>query len=138
MADSKTSSADESLYQGLQALSNLSFPKKCSTCGKRYETVEAFISQTEALRHSSGLKEDIDDDEQIIVELFRNCLCGSTLMDEFSNRRDLSKAGIARRKKFQQLIERLSAEGYSVQTAREELLKIMRGQESEILNKKSK
>ena len=72
-----------SLYRGLQAISDLSFPKQCATCGKRYETVEQFVFETESLRKSTGLKEDFDDNDQIIVGLFRNCSCGSTLMDEF-------------------------------------------------------
>ena len=128
---------DEELYQGLQALSDLSFPKICNTCGKRYETVEEFISQTETIRKSTGLKEDLDDDDQVIVGLFRNCKCGSTLMDEFSNRRNLSKVGLERRKKFGELINKLSSKGIPAETARFELLKVMRGEGSELLKVKS-
>ncbi len=124
------------LYNGLQALSNLSFPKFCATCGKRYETAEEFITQTEALRKSSGLKEDLDDDDQIIVELFRNCTCGSTLMDEFNNRRDLSVGGLKRREKFGELMDRLVKAGFEAQTARGELLKVMRGEGSKLLKVK--
>jgi len=127
---------DDSIYNGLQVLSNLSFPKQCSTCGKRYETVDDFVSQTEALRKSSGLKEDLDDDGRVIVELFRNCTCGSTLMDEFNNRRNLTPAGLNRRKKFSELLDRLVNKGFSAETAREELLKVMRGEGSKLLNVK--
>lgn len=128
--------SDDELYQGLQALSDLSFPKLCATCGKRYETVDDFISQTEAIRKSSGLKEDLGDDDQVIVELFRNCTCGSTLMDEFNNRRDLSVAGLKRRKKFGELIDRLVDKGFTAEISRNELLKVMRGEGSELLKVK--
>jgi len=98
---------------------SLSFPKKCATCGKRYETVDEFIVKTEALRNSTGLKEDLDDDDEIIVELFRNCVCGSTLMDEFNNRRNLSPGGLKRREKFGELLSRLKKAGFPEETARE-------------------
>ncbi len=123
----------EELYNGLQALSNLSFPKLCNTCGKRYENVDEFVSQTEAIRKMSGLKEDLDDDDEIIVNLFRNCTCGSTLMDEFNNRRDLSPGGLKRREKFGALMDRLVEGGMEMETARTELLKVMRGEGSKVL-----
>jgi hypothetical protein len=129
----KDTDLDIDLYHGLQALSDLSFPKQCATCGNRFETAEAFISQTESIRKSSGLKEDVDDEDRVIVELFRNCPCGSTLMDEFNNRRDLSETGIKRREKFGELLDRLTHKGFSMKTAREELLKVMRGEGSKLL-----
>lgn len=132
----KDISIDESIYKGLQALSNSSFPKKCMNCGRFYETAEDYIKKTEPIRKSTGLKESIDDDDRPIVELFRNCVCGSTLMDIFNNRRDLSQRGIKRRQKFEEILDRLTAAGYSKEVAREELLKIMRGEESDILKVK--
>ncbi len=100
------------------------------------ETVDEFVAQTEDLRNSSGLKEDLDDDDETIVELFRNCICGSTLMDEFNNRRNLSSGGLNRRKKFGELLDRLTKAGFSELTAREELKKVMRGEGSKLLNVK--
>ena len=125
-----------SLYRGLKALSKLSFPKVCATCGRRYEDADAFITQTRALRRSTGLKEEIDDDNRVIVELFRNCACGSTLMDEFNDRRDLTPNGIKRREKFQELLDRLEKEGYARGLVRKELLNIMRGRGSKLLKVK--
>lgn len=124
---------DLSLYKNLQALSDLSFPKQCKTCGQRFETVEEFISQTESLPRSSGFQEEVYDDNKIILELFRNCTCGSTLMDEFNNRRNLSPAGIKRRKKFGELVERLTKSGFPPETIRRELLQIMSGDGSKLL-----
>ncbi len=127
---------ERSLYKALQALSNLSFPKECATCGKRYETVDEFVFETQALKKSSGLKEE-EEGGQIIVELFRNCICGSTLMDEFRNRRDLSLAGIKRREKFGELLDRLIDLGISYETARRELIKVMHGGGSPLLKIKA-
>ncbi len=68
-----------------------------------------------------------------IVNLFRNCTCGSTLMDEFNNRRDLSPGGLKRREKFGALMDRLVEGGMEMETARTELLKVMRGEGSKVL-----
>jgi transcriptional regulator NrdR family protein len=127
-----------SFYKGLQALSDSSFPKMCSNCGRIYKTVEAYISQTESVSKTSGLQESLDDDEKPIVELFRNCVCGSTLMNSFNSRRDQSETGLKRRKKFGELLEKLTKAGYTVDVARDELLKIMRGEESILLKKTKK
>ena len=59
-------------------------------------------------------------------------------MDTFNNRRDLSEAGIRRRKKFGELVEKLVNAGYSHESARAELLKIMRGEDSILLKKDHK
>jgi hypothetical protein len=134
----KNESFDNSFYKGLQALSTSSFPKKCMACGRTYRTVEEYIDGTQSIRNLSGLKASLDEDDRPIVELFRNCVCGSTLMDTFNNRRDLSEAGIRRRKKFGELVEKLVNAGYSHESARAELLKIMRGEDSILLKKDHK
>ena len=90
------------LFKGLKALSDATFPKRCAACGMEYTTVEDYIRDTEDISGQSGLKKGYDDDDKPIVELFRNCPCGSTLMDCFSDRRDLSEAGLKRRKHFGQ------------------------------------
>ena len=137
MSDSKKITIAAGIYEGLQALSNSSFPKKCAMCGKRYETVEEYLSKTESIRHSSGLKESLSDDKKSTVEVYRNCVCGSTLMDVFNNRRDASAVGLSRRKKFDELLDRLTNAGISADISRRELLKIMRGEGSKLLNVKS-
>ncbi len=65
---------EETLYQGLQALSQSAFPKKCTTCGRVFESEEDFIRKSESIRGTSGLKESLDDNDSQIVELFRNCI----------------------------------------------------------------
>jgi hypothetical protein len=130
-----TDSATRSLYDGLKALAESAFPKKCNTCGATYQSAEEFIQKTQIVRSDhSGLKSSEDDDGSTIVELFRNCSCGSTLMDAFSDRRDLSEAGEKRRNNFDKILQ-LVQKKYELERtdARNELLKIMRGQHSEII-----
>lgn len=123
------------LFNGLKALSDASFPKKCSFCGQEYASVDEYVKKTEDVRGHSGLKKGYDDDDKPIVELFRNCVCGSTLMDCFNDRRDASEGGLKRRKLFGKLMEMITAKGIDDYTARTELLKILRGEQSETLGK---
>jgi hypothetical protein len=82
----------DDLFEGLKAISASAFPKQCTVCGRTYTTVTQYVTETESIQKRSGLKRSADDDDQTIVELFRNCLCGSTLMDAFSDRRDIRAA----------------------------------------------
>lgn len=121
--------------QGLTALLESAFPKKCSVCGREYLTPEQFLRETQDIPHvKSGLKEAVEDDGTAIVEVFRNCVCGSTLMDEFNNRRDTSERGRKRRKKFDHVLQQLVSKGLSIEVARTELIKLMHGHESTIVN----
>ncbi|AMV73324.1 hypothetical protein JCM30471_17260 [Desulfuromonas carbonis] len=131
MADKKQLIAE--LYAGLQSLSSSAFPKRCRRCGREFRSVEDFLLQTEGLENSTGLKATADDQEQTLVELFRNCPCGSTLMEIFSDRRDMSPAGIERRENFGRLMTMLIADGMAAATARGELLKVLHGGDSPIL-----
>lgn len=123
----------EVLYQGLQALSDSAFPKKCTTCGRIYETIDDFLLQTDEIRNKSGLKQSIDDDDSTILELYRNCVCGSTLMDFFSDRRNTTAAGLKRREHFSNLVEHLIKAGVDAHSARAELLKVMNGEMSDVI-----
>ncbi len=125
------------LYEGLQALADSSFPKLCNNCGQVYDTAEEFIKKTKKLQpETSGLKQSVDDDESVIVELYRNCECGSTLLDFFTDRRDTSPQGLERRIKFEELLDKLTDSGLSEIIARVELIKVLRGEVSEILKGK--
>ena len=99
------------LFSGLKALSDASFPKKCSLCGQEYASVEEYVQKTEDVSGKSGLKKGYDDDDKPIVELFRNCVCVSTLMDCFNDRRDLSDGGLKRRELFGHLMGMLTDMG---------------------------
>ena len=96
-------------------------------------TVDDYVRQTGRLFGRSGLKQSYDDDGRVVVELFRNCVCGSTLMDCFNNRRETSADGERRRRRFSELIELLIGEGMVRDFAQLELLKVLRGEPSDIL-----
>lgn len=125
---------DPKLVAGLKALAESSFPKRCANCGAVYADVQEYVSRTMPISTvRSGLKHSRDDDGQSIVELYRNCACGSTLMDFFGDRRDLSDGGNRRRRRFSELLDYLTGTGLERTVARAELLKVMRGEASEIL-----
>ena len=125
---------DDSLFKGLKSLAESAFPKHCKNCGRVFETAEIFLRETQQISQArTGLKQSWDDNDVTIVEVYRNCTCGSTLMDFFSDRRDYSEAGLKRREKFEQLITQLIAHGLSRDIARTELIKVLRGARSEVL-----
>ena len=121
--------SDSQLFDGLTALYNASFPKKCANCGRVYHTAEEYALETEDVHGKSGLKSSWDDDDRPIVELFRNCHCGSTLMDCFADRR--SPGAQKRREVFGKVMDTLESKGMDRDTAREELLKVMKGGRSQ-------
>jgi len=123
------------LFEGLTALAESAFPKKCVSCGRIFESANDFLTETQDIPTAkSSLKESEEEDGSIVVEVFRNCPCGSTLMDFFSDRRDFSDKGIQRRNKFEELIQFLGSKGIDKNIARIELLKVLQGKKSEILS----
>jgi hypothetical protein len=130
----RDSTDDETLFANLRSLVESTFPKRCGNCGRNYSTAAEFFVATSALSPDrSGLKQTHDEDGKPIVELFRNCVCGSTLMGDFHNRRDLSEAGSKRRQRFDELLRLVQERGIEGAVARQELLKLMRGQKSELI-----
>ncbi|MCC6543641.1 MAG: oxidoreductase [Nitrospirae bacterium] len=129
-----TESLITELYSGLQFMKASAFPKKCQSCGKVYDNANDFFIQTQSLRGKSGLRHSLDDDDKSLVELFRNCICGSTMMEECRDRRDTSEMGLRRREKFGQLLDLLKNSGIDAGIAREELLRVMRGEQSDVLH----
>lgn len=121
------------LYSGLSFIMTASFPKRCANCGSVFETAADFLERTAAAGGSSGLKESSDEDERPLVEVFRNCTCGSTLMEVCADRRDTSPAGLARRERFGELMKMLEDSGIEGPVARLELLKVMKGEQSALL-----
>lgn len=130
-----TVTMDQELFDGLNALAESSFPKSCSCCGRTYDTVEDFLHDTEKIPTArSSMKSAIEEDGSTIVEVFRNCPCGSTLMDEFNDRRNMSDKGNKRRQHFNSMMDYLEQKGVSKEVSREELLKILRAEKSTILS----
>jgi hypothetical protein len=127
--------ADSGLFAGLQELSAGAFPKICPNCGRTYENLAQFLELTVPSGRMSGLKSALDDDDRPVVELFRNCVCGSTLMDFCRSRRDESADGLRRRATFSRMLDRLVRRGVSRDAAHAELLKLTRGEHSELINR---
>jgi len=126
-------------YRDLQEMVDTTFPKTCPKCGQVYTTKEAFLKDTIpvkdlTLEDRSGLFCKDTDPDRPAVGLFRNCTCGTTLMADFKDRRDNSLEGNLRRQRFDTLIDTLSKLGISATEAREELLKILHGQGSSLIN----
>ena len=120
---------EQLFFEGLRALAEAAFPKHCACCGRVFATADEFIGQTRAMRQNvSGLKQSFDDNNIAIVEVYRNCLCGSTLMDFFSDRRGTSEASRQRRRLFEQLLLLLQEKGMDRAAARAYLLEVVRGQ----------
>ncbi|AYH42101.1 oxidoreductase [Azoarcus sp. DN11] len=132
--DGPNAGLDAALYAGLAEIAADTFPKRCAACGRSYRDVDDYVAQTQRVGSGgSGLRQTVGDDGQVIVELFRNCVCGSTLLELFHNRRDVGEAGLRRRARFGELIEMLVARGLEREQARTELLKLLRGEPSAIL-----
>ena len=83
----------------LKAHDENQFPRKCSCCGKVFNSISDFLKATDFVNKNNGLQ-SVKLDKDVIVELYRNCTCGSTLMAECSDRRDRSKKGVEYRKNF--------------------------------------
>ncbi len=122
------------LYEGLQALLDAAFPKKCTGCGKTFMTLKEFLQGTYSTISSSGLKLSEQNTKRPVVELYRSCQCGATLMEFFHDRRDDSETGAMVRAKFAQLLDMLKNTGLSLGTARAELVQLLRGGQSQIFN----
>lgn len=126
--------ADSGLFAGLQELGAGAFPKICPNCGRTYENLAQFLELTVPAGGHSGLKSALDDDDKPVVELFRNCVCGSTLMDFCRSRRDESADGQRRRATFNRMLRVLGRRGVALNIAHEELLKLIRGERSELID----
>ncbi len=121
-------------YRNLTALTDSTFPKRCTSCGKIYETQADFMVDTmpvrdTSLQQGSGLIA-LDPEDHETVSVFRNCTCGSTLMADFRSRRDNSAQGRERRCRFDELLTMLIHRGMTHQTARVELLHVLGGKPS--------
>lgn len=115
--------------QKAQPLEHASFPKRCSNCGKVYHDEIQFFQETSSIPHKRSDIRPIKDDPEvrnIYLEVYRNCACGSTLMERFHSRRDLSEAGLERRAAFEHMLAKLELAGVPRQEARQSLLRLIR------------
>ena len=125
----------ESFYQDLQTLVDTTFPKKCTKCGLVFMTKDDFLKNTIpvkdlTLEDKSGLFALEGGGLDTTIGVFRNCNCGTTLMADFQDRRDISDVGQKRRDQFDHLLDTLIEHGMGAREARSELLRILRGEHS--------
>jgi hypothetical protein len=125
-------------YRGLKTLVDTSFPKRCPKCGASFTNADDFLKRTKPVRNlklqeTSGLFA-LDPEADTGVGLFRNCVCGTTLMADFRTRRDNSPEGARRREQFDNLLNMLIEKGVDHATARTELLNVLGGRESRIVD----
>lgn len=119
----------DELYRDLASLRAEAFPKRCAGCGRVYRDATEYLRETLPVKPGkSGLKGIADDTEGPLVELYRNCRCGSTLLEFFCDRRDTSEAGLRRRELFARILDNLVEAGADRGEARAELIKGLRGQ----------
>ncbi|WAR44429.1 hypothetical protein [Methylomonas rapida] len=122
---------DKASFEGLKALFVSTFPKTCHSCGFVYETAEQFFAETRGMASGrSSLKAATEEDGVVIVEVFRNCRCGSTLMDEFGSRRDHSEKGQRQRQAFDRMHALLRERSIPEAEIRSEIVKFLRGEPS--------
>ena len=117
----------------LDALAESSFPKTCRHCDKRYDDVGSFLAETVESTVADGA-ETSGPDAHAAIAFFRKCTCGETLLGVVEERRDNSPEGQAHRAMFDRLLTSVVSAGYEAEVAREELLKVLNGQDSHVLN----
>ncbi len=98
----KLSAFTDSIEKKLEKLYQAKFPKKCNTCGRTYHSRSEYMTETLKLQ---GKRDTIFD--QIGVQEYRNCVCGSTLIVLTQDRRDTSEFGEARRQLFDICVDKL-------------------------------
>ncbi|MBL1292870.1 MAG: CbiX/SirB N-terminal domain-containing protein [Thiotrichales bacterium] len=124
---------------GLCGVVDDDFPKTCRNCGRTYQTMGEFIRDTVSTIAGAGLKQGFTDDEQAIVELFRHCQCGSTLMSPGQkSRRGNSDLASECREQFDQLVAQMAAAGKTHESAREDLRQVITGGYGDILEQLKK
>lgn len=129
------SEGESELLRGLQQLAVGNFPKTCQTCGRVYRDFAQFLRETRPLERHSGLKEVEEEESITAVEVYRNCVCGSTLMDLARDRRNESQNSAPGRDQFEAMVQMLMQRGLEPGLARSELRKLMRGEVSPAIDR---
>ena len=121
------------VFEGLKVLVEHGFPKECVGCGAIYQTIEQFVELTQPVDTDSGLKQQEGVDANI--EMVRQCNCGQTLTAVCQDRRSNSPMAVKRRDLFQHLLGILTEGGMPEKMAKSEILKVMRGEPSQLLTR---
>lgn len=82
----------------------------------------SFLKETTIATNASSrikvIREPNLEHVDVFLEVFRDCRCGSTLMEMFHCRRDLTEPGIRKREIFDTLLQGLKKSGYETADAR--------------------
>ena len=78
------------------------FPKRCNSCGTIYHSREEFLKATNSMATTDTVFDEIG------LQEYRNCPCGSTLILWTRDRRDNSEYGRGRRELFDYCLRKLS------------------------------
>lgn len=128
------------IEQALQALSIDSFPKKCEQCDRIYWTHQEYTRDVKNVLRIGSIKQPIHGMEtsshEHETDLYNMCWCGSKLVCYSEDFRTSHVAEERRRNRFGNLLELLVEQGIEANTARRELLKLMNGENSDIVQKK--
>lgn len=120
------------LADELKKIAEISFPKVCTSCKARYDSLEDFLEGTRSVAGGGGLLTEVELEDKSVVDVIRTCRCGSTLMVAFSERRDVTPLGEHRRRVFAKLLNELVDSGYDSDHARQQLIEMSRGGRSEL------
>ena len=77
------------------------FPKKCNNCKKVYNSIDEYNRETRTLKRKTTVFDAIG------LQEYRNCVCGSTLIVWTQERRDITEYGVARRKLFDECLDKI-------------------------------
>lgn len=113
-------------------LNENTFPRTCPRCQTLFSDEADFFARTSAIPHAGSDVRVIRDDDDVLrsmhapvavyLEVYRNCACGTTLMERFHSRRDMSENGLRRRQAFGEMLGMLEKTGCGRDEARHKLL----------------
>ena len=94
-------------------------------CGTVFDDEIEFFERTQSLPHVTSDVRSVEDEEmetQIYLEIYRNCSCGTTLMEFFRCRREATVSPYRKRLLFEIFLDAMEANGRSRKDARSLLL----------------
>ncbi len=83
------------------------FPKRCNNCKEVYWNRKDYVERTLDLDNGGILYDELG------VQEYRNCTCGSTLFIRLKEKRDASVFGLKRRNLFLRCLAKIEAENIS-------------------------
>ncbi len=105
------------------------FPATCNSCKKCFKDPESFLEATHAMKRRAVLEVALQRSEFAVMEHLKYCVCGA----EIFKRRDDSEIGDRKRVLFEMLLKQITAKGINLEVAKNELRKVLKGEDSETL-----